>query len=47
MGGKSAEHDISLITGGEVVKNLDSKKYRALSIVISKDGKLFKFNDKN
>ena len=38
MGGKSAEHEISLSSGREVVKNLDSKKYNVLPIVIAKDG---------
>lgn len=38
MGGKSAEHEISLSSGREVVRNLDSKKYNVLPIVISKDG---------
>jgi len=38
MGGKSAEHKISLISGREVVKNLDPKKYDVLPIVVSKDG---------
>lgn len=39
MGGKSAEREISLISGHEVVKNLDKKKYLVIPIVISKDGK--------
>jgi len=38
MGGKSAEHEISLSSGREVVRNLDSKQYNVLPIVISKDG---------
>jgi len=38
MGGKSAEHEISLMTGREVVKNLDSRKYDILPIVVSRDG---------
>lgn len=38
MGGKSAEHEISLSSGREVVRNLDSKKYNVLPIVIAKDG---------
>ncbi len=39
MGGKSPEHEISLISGSQVVKNLDSKKYNVLPGIISKDGK--------
>src|SRR3990167_8105373 len=38
MGGKSSEHEISLSSGREVVRNLDSKKYNVLPIVIAKDG---------
>lgn len=39
MGGKSSEHEVSLLTGGEVVKNLNRKKYIVKPLVISKDGK--------
>ncbi len=38
MGGKSPEHEISIISGREVVKNLDQKKYEILPVVISKNG---------
>ena len=41
MGGKSPEHKISLITGKEVVNNLNPKKYKILLVKISKDGKTF------
>jgi D-alanine-D-alanine ligase len=37
MGGKTPEHEISLISGQEVVRNLP-KKYDSLPIVISRDG---------
>ncbi|MBI2598984.1 D-alanine--D-alanine ligase [Candidatus Curtissbacteria bacterium] len=37
MGGKSPEHHISLISGREVVKNLDRRKYEVIPLVISKD----------
>src|SRR3989344_5615858 len=46
MGGKSAEHEISLISGREVAKNLNLQKYDVLPIVISRDGISFKFNNK-
>lgn len=42
MGGKSPEHEISLISGREVVKNLDKKKYNAFPVVISRDGNKWK-----
>lgn len=38
MGGKSAEHEISLVSGNQVVKNLDPKKYEAIKTVIPKTG---------
>lgn len=40
MGGKTPEHEISLISGTEVVKNLPRKKYDVNSLVIPKTGKL-------
>lgn len=38
MGGKSPEHEVSLVTGREVVRNLNKNKYEVLPVVISKDG---------
>lgn len=38
MGGKSAEHEISLMSGREVIKNLDKEKYEVFSVVVSKTG---------
>jgi len=38
MGGKTPEHEISLLTGKGVVKNLDRKKYQVLPIIIPKRG---------
>ncbi|MDP2632361.1 MAG: D-alanine--D-alanine ligase [Candidatus Curtissbacteria bacterium] len=38
MGGKSQEHEISLISGSEVAKNLDRKKYNVSGITIPKEG---------
>ena len=46
MGGKSAEHEVSMISGTEVVKNLDTKKYDILPVVISKDGLHWKLTTK-
>src|SRR3989344_662395 len=39
MGGKSSEHEISLMSGREVVKNLDRKKYNVFPINISPGGR--------
>lgn len=38
MGGKSPEHEISVLSGQQVVKYLNKKKYEILPVVISKDG---------
>lgn len=45
MGGPSAEHEVSLATGKNVIENLDKSKYEPLAIKISKDKKWF-LNDK-
>jgi len=39
MGGKSPEYEVSLVSGREVVRYLDRKKYEVLPIVISRTGK--------
>lgn len=39
MGGPSAEHEISLKTGEQVLANISPRKYDAEKIIISKDGK--------
>jgi len=46
MGGKSPEHEVSLASGREVVRNLDPKKYDALPIIVSRDGTSFQLNNK-
>lgn len=38
MGGKSSEHEISILSGQQVLANLDPNKYEALPVVISKTG---------
>lgn len=38
MGGKSSEHEISILSGQQIVRNIDIKKYDVLPVVISKDG---------
>lgn len=43
MGGNSTEHEISLISGREVVNNLDQRKYDIFPIVISSDGNLWDY----
>ncbi len=39
MGGKSSEHEVSILSGQQVVKYLDKNKYEAMPVVISKSGK--------
>lgn len=38
MGGRTPEHQVSLVTGREVVKYLDRNRYTTLPVVISRDG---------
>ena len=42
MGGKSPEYEISLISGREVVRNLNPKKYSSLPVVVARDGKAWR-----
>ena len=46
LGGKSAEHEISLISAQNVYNSLDKKKYQAVLIGIDKKGKWF-LHDQN
>jgi D-alanine-D-alanine ligase len=39
MGGKSSEHDISILSGKEIVRNLDKKKYTVDSFILPKNFK--------
>ncbi len=41
MGGPSAEYEVSLRSGFEVLSNLDKSKYRARAVVISKSKKFY------
>src|SRR5260370_30045462 len=38
FGGSSGEHEVSLASGGSVIRGLDSDKYEAVPIGISKEG---------
>lgn len=40
MGGKSPEHEVSLVTGREVVRNFDKNRYEVIPLVISQNGQL-------
>ena len=41
FGGKSAEHDISIITGLQTVSNIDREKYNVIPMYISKENEFF------
>ncbi len=43
MGGKTPEHEISLISGREVVRHIDKRKYEVFPVVISRDGNIWKY----
>ncbi|AFS78109.1 D-alanine--D-alanine ligase Ddl [Gottschalkia acidurici 9a] len=51
FGGRSVEHEVSVITGMQVVENLDKSKYEVVPIFIDKEGRwltgdeLFKFEN--
>ncbi len=46
MGGRSPEHEVSLVSGKEVVKHLNPEKYEVLPVVISKDGQNWQLKNK-
>lgn len=39
FGGRSVEHEVSVITGLQVIENMDKSKYEAVPIYITKEGK--------
>lgn len=39
FGGRSVEHEVSVITGLQVIENIDKSKYEPVAIYINKDGK--------
>lgn len=39
FGGRSVEHEVSIITGMQVMENMDKEKYEPVPIYISKEGK--------
>jgi D-alanine-D-alanine ligase len=47
MGGRSPEHEISLISGKEVVRNLDYNKFEVLPVIISRDSGTWKLVSPN
>ncbi len=43
FGGMSTEHDVSMVSGTSVIKNLDKEKYEIFPIYINQEGKWFKY----
>ena len=43
FGGKSTEHNISVVSGTSVITNLDKSKYEIYPVYISRDGKFYKY----
>ena len=39
FGGRSVEHEVSVITGIQIMENIDKEKYEAVPIYINKEGK--------
>lgn len=39
FGGRSVEHEVSVITGMQIIENMDKSKYNPIAIYITKDGK--------
>lgn len=39
FGGRSVEHEVSVITGMQIMENIDKKKYEVVPIYITKEGK--------
>ena len=43
FGGTSTEHDVSVVSGTSVLKNLDKDKYEILPLFIDKNGEWYKY----
>ncbi len=41
FGGRSVEHEVSVISGLQVLENIDESKYTAVPLYINKEGKWF------
>lgn len=43
FGGKSTEHDVSIVSGTSVISNMDKNKYEIYPIYINEEGKYYKY----
>ena len=41
FGGRSVEHDVSIITGNQIIENADKEKYNVFPVYIARDGQWF------
>lgn len=46
FGGQSTEHDVSVVSGSSVIKNISKEKYEVYPIYISKEGKWYHYAKK-
>ena len=46
FGGTSTEHDVSVVSGTSVLKNLDKERYEILPLYIDRDGRWYKYTKK-
>ena len=44
FGGKSTEHDVSIVSGTSVIKNLNKEKYEVFPIYIDENGEWYIYN---
>lgn len=45
FGGQSTEHDVSIVSGLSILKNLDKERFNIYPIYIDKDGNFFEYTD--
>lgn len=45
FGGRSCEHEISIITGLQLIEFLDTNKYNAIPVYVAKDGRWYQGNE--
>ena len=45
FGGQSTEHDVSIVSGLSILKNLDKDRFNICPIYIDKDGNFFEYTD--
>ncbi len=43
FGGKSSEHDVSIMSGRSILENIDENKYKITVIFINKNGKIYEY----